>query len=137
MEECTGLHGWTVKGLLKKATPWKDEGIQFRLFFSVVRIASTSEIFVANPLGLPTVKHSFFVIVSRLAWHRVFGANRVGILKKFSPSTHDFFHVYDLISMFRVMGKILDLMGIFFQIEKKLMIDLWWVVVFEKLWCVL
>ena len=90
----------------------------------MARFASTAEILVTNPLGLPTVKHSFFVIVSRLAWHRVFGANRVGILKKFSPSTHEFFHDYNLISMFGVMGKILDLMGIFFQIEKKLMINL-------------
>jgi hypothetical protein len=99
--------------------------IQYRLFFSVACFTSTSEILVTNPLGLPTVKHSFFVIVSRLAWHGVFGANRVGVLKKFSPCAHEFLHVFDLISMFWVIGKILDLMGIFFQIEKKLMINLW------------
>jgi len=57
-----------LKGLQKKATPWKAEGIQNRLFFSVVRIASTSEIFVANPLGLPTVKDALLVVVGRYAW---------------------------------------------------------------------
>ena len=44
--------------------------------------------------------------------------------EKVSPFIHPFFQIYELLRILQVFGQILHLMGIFLQIEEKLMVNL-------------
>ena len=79
--------------------------------------ASSSEIFITDPLGLPDVEDPLGVVKGGGLGHGILYVQRVWIVKRFAPGGHESLHALERFSVFRCMREVVHFMGIFGEIE--------------------